>query len=447
MIQPSDGITGRRGWWLALLGVALCVRAGVLLARPDGLARDPDGYRNLAETWQATGVYGFWHSPEPPRAAEVRPTAFRPPLYPMLLALGVHDGRLSPASVAILHLVLGLGTVWATVRAAQLLALGRWQVVATGILVTCDPLLLNQSTQVMTETLAAFLASLAIWLLAGRAMTTSAVGPLALGGVVGLASLCRPTFLPWSLMLAGVMFWGGNWRRVGWMLLGVALVVGTWGVRNRGVLDRWKFTTTHGGYTLLLGNNDDFYGWLRGPSRMPPWSSEKLDRVWLRVGWLKNAEEDLWALDRLTADPMREKPPYPRDEFGVDALGYDIAHRTIAADPAMFGRAVVWRVSSLWQWTPQATRDHESLAERWLRIGTAVWYAASFVLLAVGAWRLGRRWWSPPWMAGLLLCFTFTLVHCLYWSNMRMRAPLVPFLVLLTAGGITGTTGPVEKKS
>ena len=23
---------------------------------------------------------------------------------------------------------------------------------------------------------------------------------------------------------------------------------------------------------------------------MPPWSSEKLDRVWLRVGWLKNAE-------------------------------------------------------------------------------------------------------------------------------------------------------------
>ena len=37
---------------------------------------------------------------------------------------------------------------------------------------------------------------------------------------------------------------------------------------------------------------------------------------------------------------------------------------------------------------------------------------------------------------GLLLCFTFTAVHALYWSNMRMRAPLMPFICLMAASGI-----------
>ena len=37
----------------------------------------------------------------------------------------------------------------------------------------------------------------------------------------------------------------------------------------------------------------------------------------------------------------------------------------------------------------------------------------------------------------MLLCMAFTAVHSLYWSNIRMRSPLMPYLCLLAAFGST----------
>ena len=58
------------------------------------------------------------------------------------------------------------------------------------------------------------------------------------------------------------------------MLLVTSAVVSPWVIRNRLVFGRWIATTTHGGYTLLLGNNPDFYRHLRqrsvGPSLDAP---------------------------------------------------------------------------------------------------------------------------------------------------------------------------------
>ena len=40
-----------------------------------------------------------------------------------------------------------------------------------------------------------------------------------------------------------------------------------------------------------------------------------------------------------------------------------------------------------------------------------------------------------PWLWGALLAATFTAVHAVYWTDMRMRAPLVPFVSLVAAAG------------
>jgi predicted outer membrane lipoprotein len=40
------------------------------------------------------------------------------------------------------------------------------------------------------------------------------------------------------------------------------------------------------------------------------------------------------------------------------------------------------------------------------------------------------------WLWGLLLAASFTAVHAVYWSNMRMRAPLMPVAALATAAAI-----------
>jgi hypothetical protein len=42
-----------------------------------------------------------------------------------------------------------------------------------------------------------------------------------------------------------------------------------------------------------------------------------------------------------------------------------------------------------------------------------------------------RRWLLP-----LCVVLNFTLVHLVYWSNMRMRAPLVPLIALVAARGL-----------
>jgi len=37
---------------------------------------------------------------------------------------------------------------------------------------------------------------------------------------------------------------------------------------------------------------------------------------------------------------------------------------------------------------------------------------------------------SDPWIWGLLLCLAFSLAHVFFWSQIRMRAPLMPFVYL-----------------
>jgi len=43
--------------------------------------------------------------------------------------------------------------------------------------------------------------------------------------------------------------------------------------------------------------------------------------------------------------------------------------------------------------------------------------------------------WLSTWGFGLLLAVVFTGVHAFYWSNIRMRAPLVPLVAMAAAAG------------
>ena len=70
------------------------------------------------------------------------------------------------------------------------------------------------------------------------------------------------------------------------------------------------------------------------------------------------------------------------------------------------------------------------------RYAVGVWYAVVLVLAMVGAGTLGDDWYHPPWLWGLLLCLSFTAMHTIYWSNLRMRAPLMPVICLVATVGV-----------
>lgn len=399
--------------WL-VLALAVFIRAGAFNLRHDTLTSDPDGYRRLARNLLGQGVFGD----------EDRPTAYRPPLYPLLLVpcmameeVGQLD--LSYFAIRLLHVVLGVGTVAATLWLGARWKLGRWSLLAA-LLVACDPILINQSLVVMTETLATCLAALSLVAITRFDERPSVVRAAAVGCCLGLAALCRPTFLPWAALVVlceawRLPAWSGKVKYGGTLLAALTTTLAPWAVRNQLQFGRPIITTTHGGYTLLLGNNESFYRFLKTAKPGEVWQSTSLDEF--------DEEGGEGVLNILAWN----------SELEADTSLYDWALGAIRDQPRMFLYASLIRLTRLWGLLPRQVEG--AGRSNALRYATAAWYLAEFILAAAGLVVLRTRVLRSPWVWGLLLAAVFTAVHAVYWTDMRMRAPLVPFIALLAAAG------------
>ena len=53
----------------------------------------------------------------------------------------------------------------------------------------------------------------------------------------------------------------------------------------------------------------------------------------------------------------------------------------------------------------------------------------------VGVSSLRSHLFRQPWLWGMALAMSLSAVHAVYWSSLRMRAPVVPVVALLAAVG------------
>ena len=164
-----------------------------------------------------------------------------------------------------------------------------------------------------------------------------------------------------------------------------------------------------------------------------------------------------------------------KQEPARDRWHRDAALAFIKSDPVGFARAAPLRVSRFWGVTPLG--EAAATLPGPVRWAVGAWNAAVFVLAACGAWRAlrgtaGEPGGSPPrteaphdaphdapraggsrpsggvnpparagaWRTVLLLPVAFTAVHAVYWSNARMRGPVVPAVAVLAAAGLAGLT-------
>jgi hypothetical protein len=185
------------------------------------------------------------------------------------------------------------------------------------------------------------------------------------------------------------------------------------------VFGRPIVTTTHGGYTLLLGHNPVYYREVVEKPWGAVWSGKSLT-MW---------QESLGAA-------MRADGVHPNDEVARDRWMYQQAWRNIADDPGLAVRAGLTLLGRFWNVMPMSTEERSLPAV--LRWGIGVFYTAVFVAMGLGVWRLTREEWSRWWPL-VALIVSFTCVHSLYWADMRMRAPLVPAIALLAARGLRGS--------
>lgn len=410
MLKPE--CSKRRGL-VAVLLVALAVRGGVLVGGWRHLQSDPDAYRALAQNVVRFGTLGGGE----------HPTAYRPPLYPLVIAPCVAWGDADVVGIGLLHLGLGLATVALTMRLARCWGLGAGQAAVAGLLVALDPILLRQSVQVMTETLATLLAVVALLALTAASQKPTWARWAVAGGVLGLASLCRPTFLPWLVACGMLLVWLGrreavvSLARVLALVCGAAVVLMPWALRNAVCLGRPVVGTTHGGYTFYLANNDLFYDHVLRHGPYVPWSSALFDARWI----------------------ARARG---RDELDSNRLAYQDAWATVVRRPGMYAATTALRLARLAGVLPLRVNPAESQAARWARFGVAVWYLVEFALAAMGVMLLVRgrssRIAGPTWAWAVLLILAFAAVHSQYWTNLRMRAPWMPVVALAAAAGVAG---------
>jgi hypothetical protein len=385
---------------LALIVLAGAVRLAVALpALGRSPLPDPDNYLAIARS--VAGGEGY--------RLRGRPTAYRPPLYPLTLTpLVATLGDRTGPGIAALHALLGAGTVALTLAAARRLGLSPARTLLAGAVVALDPVLVAQARGVMTETLSAFLTAATLAALAGPGRSR----PYVAGGLLyGLGSLCRPSALPAAALTALALLGRGpgsgrdRLRAAALLALATALPLVPWALRNARALGEPIVTTTHGGYTLALANNPVYFAdVLHGPPGAV-WTGPRQDAWWT-------------SLNRATAGCT---------EAQADRVVRAIAVRTIRDHPADFARAAARRLGRLWGLAPTA-----GVYPAPLRLATAAWTIP--LLLAVLAGLARPAAWRWPGLALLAAPLALSIVHALFWTDLRMRAPLVPALALIAAG-------------
>ena len=85
------------------------------------------------------------------------------------------------------------------------------------------------------------------------------------------------------------------------------------------------------------------------------------------------------------------------------------------------------RLGHFWSVAPAASVYSASV--RWASIA---WTIPLWLAMALGLSQ--RSLWHWPRIAAPLMVIGLTLVHAVFWTDLRMRAPIVPAIALIAAG-------------
>lgn len=409
----QSGARESRGALLLIVLLGLSGRLAALSLLPDSILRnaavDPDHFGRFARVLGEFGIFG-------PSADH--PSAYRSPLYPFLLTPWAGTA-LYPAGVAGLNLLFTALLIVGTERLARSMGAGPWANLAA-LLVAMDPILIKQSVLPMSETLAALLFTglLLAWVQTpsslndfdGGGTWTSRLAPMSgkgrflMGLLLGGCAMTKPSVWAYWGMLGAASLAGR--QRVKDFAIGTLVALAAcspWMVRNARLFGRPILTTTHGGYTLWLGQNPVYFEdvVLAGRRRWP----EPSFTIWTDAN-----RELLAGKNELEADR----------ELSARAWGWMREH------PARFARSIAHHVGCFWSLTPADGP--------WLIIGaTGIVYGAFFALAAIGL--VSPRCWRVPGNSLVIALVSSSLVHSLYWSEPRMRAPLAGVLAVLAGLG------------
>ncbi|MBX9792345.1 MAG: hypothetical protein K2Y37_25880 [Pirellulales bacterium] len=406
---------GHLGGFVALFIVALALRLGAGVWWQSRLAdaqafgfSDSHSYWELARTIADRAPYQF-DSPD----AKV----FRTPGYPAVLSVlfWFWDGEPPVWAARAESAVLGTLAVAAVYWLGAIAFDGRVGYLA-GWLAALSPGAIGLGVYVLSE--AAFapllVLNVALWAAAWRARSSSAAVGIALaaGACAAAATLMRPSWLlfaPFAIAI-GVVCFPPRARQL-WIgaaiLLGLALGMTPWWVRNYQVIGHFVPTTLQVGASLYDGLNPQATG------------ASEMSFVPRFVAAERAAERPAPAP---SAGQARE--PF---EWRLDRRMFAAARDWARDHPSSLVRLAAIKFFRMWNVWP-----NEAQFRSWpLRLVVFASYTPVLALALVGAWRERRRGWTTAlcWLPAAYL----TLMHMIFVSSLRYREPPLLALVVLAA--------------
>jgi len=337
------------------------------------------------------------------------PTAHRTPVYPLFLS-GVYFlfGH-SYLAVRIMQSIIG-GLTCIVIYFIGKKTVNKNVGFIAATVSMFYPFFIYYTGYLLVETLFTFLLAVAVyWLI------TSIEKPdwknLSLSGVfMGLAALCKPTafaFIPFSVLgffvILGIRKIS-TYRNIGIFLLFFITTLSPWLIRNYIVFRRFIPASTHLGTTLLNGTLlfDAEHQWRTEQEK-------QTNPILLKGKELNEIEQN--------------------DYFTNEAL------RFIRNNPKYMMKLALRKFLKFWRLYPHTESIYTyKYSKTLLVLVSLLSYGILLLFSIVGIIFSIRKWRQFAFFYGLIV--SFTIIHLFFWSQIRYRLPIMPYMIVFAAFGL-----------
>jgi 4-amino-4-deoxy-L-arabinose transferase-like glycosyltransferase len=412
----------------AVLLIAFAVRLWAALNPIEDPGPDAEAYASIARWLFEERRYG---SPQMTSASDWSPGA--PLLFAAVYTL---IGSAEPVAARIAVALLGTAMVLCVYLIGVRLS-GRAAGLLGALLAATYPAYIENNGQLLSEPLAAFLLTAGLLAFLWAADRRRVLPWLVPGVLFGALILTRPEYQAITLVFAAFAAWR-VWRDRSWrpavastavLLIGAALVVGPWTVRNLIVLDGLVPVTTGGQKALFVAT------YLPGGGRQVPTKRELMRR-------LLGAQDPI-TTDELKAQPMnelldrvaRKYPDMPRDE-ALGRIGRENFRKYVSEQPLAYLEMSALKFWNMWE------RGSSPFMRDW---GWNV-YHKLLLLLGIAGFVLLVRDLRTRYAALLLAVpiAAISVLGTLLLAVPRRQVPLMPIVCAFAAVAAVALVGRVR---
>jgi 4-amino-4-deoxy-L-arabinose transferase-like glycosyltransferase len=254
------------------------------------------------------------------------------------------------------------------------------------------------------------------------------------GALLGALALVRPEHIGVALLVSLVLLvrrgwrdWRGTWLQALVLLLGVAVVVAPWTVRNAIALDRFVPVSTGGGQVLFAGTYLPSDG---NPERV---GAEVVERHPGLFG--PNAVREL-RLEQILARLAAQRYPGMESDRALSKMGKEQLWDDVSEEPLEYAGFVAKKVARIWSHGPRDVMREPG----WELLH---WALLAFGLIGLIVLALQRRW--EALLIGVIF-LAITAISALLVASPRRVLVMMPLVAALAGVGAVTTGGLLRER-